>query len=118
MKIFNLFFLFSLTLACEFRPSPYLLESYDSNNTQCNYPIAEVHNYNDEDSSTITKCKYSSSGNIKEELVFNANSIELVTMVTYEYKHTYYLKTVYDYINGSQDDHYVVGVYYIDKESI
>jgi hypothetical protein len=114
VKTFKLLFIVFL-LGCEFRPPAYLLESHNSNNTKCNHPVTEIHNYNHGASSTITKCKYSSSGKIKEELTFDVEDTELIGMVTYQYKYTYYLKTVYDYVNGSQENHYVVGIYYINK---
>lgn len=118
MKI--LFSLLFLTFtACEFRPPPYEFQDlgYPIHPTKCYYPITEIHNY-DFDSSTITECYYTSSETVKEELTFDVATSEIVGMVTYQYKRTYYLKTVYDYINGSQESHYITGVYYIDTESV
>ena len=105
------FFIFG----CEFRPPPYRFEPFELKQTRCHYPVDQVHMYNQEASSTITECYYTSTQVVKEELIFDAQSTTLVGMVTYQYKHTYYLKTVYDYINGSQENHYVVGTYYMDK---
>lgn len=115
--LFKLTVLSTFLLACEFRPPSYEFGDYPLEQTRCYYPIAEVHNYNST-SSKITECYYTSSETVKEELIFDANTTEMIGMITYQYKHTYYLKTVYDYVNGSQDSHYITGIYYISTESL
>jgi hypothetical protein len=115
--LFKLTVLLPFLAACEFRPPSYEFGDYPLEHTRCYYPIAEVHNYNSP-SSTITECYYTSSQTVKEELIFDATSTEMIGMITYQYKHTYYLKTVYDYVNGLQDSHYVTGIYYINTESL
>lgn len=114
VKIFNLLSIIIL-LGCEFRPPLHQFEALELKQTRCYYPVNEIHRYNEEDSSTITECYYTSTQAVKEELIFDADTTILIGMVTYQYKHTYYLKTVYDYVNGSQENHYVTGIYYMDK---
>lgn len=117
MKIFN-FIILSLLTACEFRPPSYEFQDYPLNESHCFFPVAEVHNYDLNNNSTITECYYTSSKKIKEEIIFDAYSTEIIGMITYEYKYTYYLKTIYDYVNGSQDSHYITSTHYISTESI
>lgn len=114
-KIINLLFLLTF-VACEFRPPSYQIQDYPINETRCNYPVTEIHNYNHSNTSTITECYYTSADNLKEELIFDGYSTELIGRITYEYKYSYYLKTIYDYLNGNQDEHYVVQQLLINKE--
>jgi len=39
-----------------------------------------------------------------------------IFMTVYEYKHTYYIKTEFDYLNGSIDNNYVISVSYYKKD--
>lgn len=116
-KIFKSFLFLFILSGCEFRPPSYEFQDYLLKQTKCFYPIKEVHNYNSP-SSTITECHYTSSKTVKEELIFDANTAEIIGMVTYQYKNTYYVKTIFDYINGSLENHYIVETYTIDKNSL
>lgn len=115
-KIFKSFLFLFILSGCEFRPPSYEFQKHSSQ-TKCFYPIAEIHKYNS-NFSTITECYYTSSQTVKEELIFDANTTEMIGMITYQYKSTYYLKTIFDYINGSLENHYIVATYTIDKNSL
>ncbi len=113
MKIINVLFVF-LFIGCEFRPANVYLQSYEEN-TKCVYPIPSIGLY-DLDESYLILCEYNSSKRIKEEKIFNALNLNQTGLITYKYKTTYYIKTIYDYEFGSPELNYIVDSYYVNKE--
>jgi hypothetical protein len=113
MKKLNFFLLPVLLLGCEFRPSGYYLNA-NIETTKCIYPIPSIHTYDLNESSIIT-CKYNSSNNVKKETFYDANTLKNIALITYSYKKTYYVKTIYDYELGSPENNYIIDKYYINR---
>jgi len=110
LKYLLLLFLF---IACEFRPPGYYI-NYQQDSTRCIYPVPSVGEY-DLDESLITVCKYNSNQEVKQEIIYDANIFNQVGLVTYSYKKTYYIKTIYNYEIGSPEYNYVIDRYYVNR---
>lgn len=110
-KIINLS-IFLFLSACEFRPPSYNF-TYDYETTKCIYPVSQIHTYGVKN--TITSCVYNNKRNVKEENTYNLDNLTHLKQITYEYKKTFYIKIVYDYVNGNPDNFYIQGKYYIER---
>ena len=102
-----------LIFGCEFRPSGYYLEEYEET-TRCLHPIQQFQEY-DYSEAFIINCVYNASKNVKQEIIYDGNTLEQIGLVTYHYKKTYYIKTIYDYIVGTSDNAYVIDRYYVNR---
>lgn len=113
MKILSLL-LTILLFGCEFRPAGIYLAPYQEDTTRCVYPIPSI-GYYDLNESYIIKCTYNTSHEIKKESLFNANTLKQIGLISYSYRRTYYIKTIYDYELGSEDSNYIIDRYYVNR---
>jgi len=100
---------------CEFQPKNKVMLPYETDRTRCAYPVTELHYYNN-DSIKITDCTYDYKDRVVQENIYINTNLEFIFMTVYEYKHTYYIKTEFDYLNGSIDNNYVISVSYYKKD--